>query len=37
MSMWQFMASLDGYIAANTPENDKGLTEKEKNELFEWL
>lgn len=36
MSMWQFMAALDGYIAANTPEDD-GLSVKEADDLFEWI
>lgn len=36
MSVWQFMAALDGYIAANSPE-DKGLTTKEADELWEWV
>ncbi|MHC3940226.1 hypothetical protein ACI0FR_01536 [Paenochrobactrum sp. BZR 201-1] len=37
MSMWQFMASVDGYVKANTPEDKQGLSGKEKDELFEWL
>ncbi|MBD9573582.1 MULTISPECIES: hypothetical protein [unclassified Ensifer] len=36
MSMWQFMAALDGFIAANSPE-DTGLTAKEADELWDWL
>lgn len=34
--MWSFMAALDGYIAANCAE-DKGLTAKETDEIWEWL
>lgn len=37
MSMWQYMAALDGYVAANTPESEKGLSAKEKDELWDWL
>lgn len=37
MSLWQFMAAVDGYIAANTPENERGLSDKEKDELWNWL
>lgn len=37
MSMWQFMAALEGYIAANSSDGDKGLSGKEKDELAEWL
>jgi len=37
MSVWQFIAAVDGYVAANTPEDDKSLTQKEKDELAEWL
>jgi hypothetical protein len=36
MSAWQFMAALDGYIKANSPEKD-GLSSKETDELWEWL
>lgn len=36
MSMWQFLAAVDGYIAANSTE-DKGLSEAEKDELFAWV
>lgn len=37
MSIWQFMAAVDGYITANTPENERGLSDKEKDDLFAWL
>lgn len=37
MSVWQYMAALEGYIAANTPEDDKGLTKAEEDDLAEWL
>lgn len=35
--MWQFMAAVDGYVKANTPENERGLSEKEKDELWEFV
>ncbi|UGX87124.1 hypothetical protein [Phyllobacterium meliloti] len=37
MSIWQFMAALDGYEKANSSGEDKKLTEQEKDELFEWI
>lgn len=36
MSMWQYMAAVDGYIKANTSD-DGALSEKEKDDLWEWL
>ena len=36
MSIWEYMAALDGYIKANSPDNG-GLSEKEKDELADWL
>ena len=36
MSMWQFTAAVEGYIAANTPDDGK-LGSKEADELYEWL
>lgn len=36
MSMWQFMAAVDGYVKANTPD-DGSLSESEIDELWEWL
>lgn len=35
--MWQFMAAIDGYVKANTPEGELGLSAVEKDELWEWL
>lgn len=37
MSVWQYMAALDGYIAANSTEDDKGLTKAEEDDLAAWL
>jgi hypothetical protein len=36
MSMWQFMAAVDGYVEANTAD-DRSLTTKEIDELWDWL
>ncbi len=36
MSMWQFMAAVDGYVTANSTD-DGGLSQKEKDELWEWV
>lgn len=37
MSMWQFLAQLEGYAEANDPKSGDRLTEKEKDGLAEWL
>lgn len=37
MSMWQFFAALNGYIAANTPKGSEKLSEKEADDLFAWI
>mgnify|MGYP003652575765 CR=1 FL=1 len=37
MSMWQFFAVLNGYIAANTPKGSEKLSEKEADDLFAWI
>lgn len=37
MSMWQFMAAVDGYSKANKPDDEKGLSAKEKDDLWDWL
>ncbi|SOC93552.1 hypothetical protein SAMN05216358_3731 [Rhizobium sp. AN5] len=36
MSVWQFMAAVDGYVEANTPD-DGSLTTKEIDELWDWV
>jgi hypothetical protein len=36
MSVWQFMAAVDGYVEANTVD-DGSLTTKEMDELWDWL
>lgn len=37
MSLFDYLASLDGFSAVNNPEADGKLTEGEKDELWEWL
>lgn len=37
MSMFQYFAALDGFIAANSADEDKKLTQDEKDELWEWI
>jgi hypothetical protein len=37
MSMWQFMAALEGYARAHDPEAGKKLSETEKGDLWEWM
>jgi len=36
MSMWQFMAAVDGYVKANSGQDAK-MSNKEADELFDWL
>ncbi len=31
------MAAWEGYVKANTPDNANGLSESEKDELWEWV
>ena len=35
--MWQYMAAIDGYVKANSTEDDKALSSKEKDDLWDWL
>lgn len=37
MSMWQYLAALEGYQKANDPDADKALTSKEVDELWDWI
>lgn len=37
MSMWQFFAALNGFIAANTSKDGNKLSESEADDLFEWI
>lgn len=37
MSLWEFRCVVDGYIAANGSDDDKGLTKAEEDDLAAWL
>lgn len=37
MSLWEFQCVVDGYVTANSSEDDKSLTSKEQDELADWL
>lgn len=37
MSMWQFFAAMNGYVAANSPRDAGKLTEAEADDLFDWI
>ena len=37
MSMWQFMAAVDGWIKANTSEDKKALSNAEVNDVWKYL
>jgi hypothetical protein len=37
MSMWQFMAAVDGWIKANTSDDKKTLSRTEVNDVWEYL
>jgi hypothetical protein len=37
MSVWEYMAMIDGYNRANDPDGGKQLTESEKDDLFELV
>lgn len=37
MSMWQFLAAVDGYVKANSAEDTGGLSESEKDDIAGWL
>lgn len=37
MSVWQYMAALEGYIASNSSEDSNRLSAKEEDELALWL
>lgn len=37
MSMWQFMAAVDGYIKANSTEDKKSLSKSEANDVWQYL
>ena len=37
MSMFQYFSALDGFMAAHSPDDDKSLSGKEKDELWAWI
>ncbi|MVA73592.1 hypothetical protein GOZ81_21345 [Agrobacterium vitis] len=37
MSLFQYFSALDGWMAANVPEDEGALSEKEKVDLWDWL
>lgn len=36
MSMWQYMAAVEGYIAANNPDENR-MSGKEVDDMWDWL
>lgn len=37
MSMFQYFAALDGFMRANSPDDQAALSDKEKDEIWDWL
>ena len=37
MTMWQFMAAVDGYVTANSSEDNKGMSKKEQDDVWRWM
>lgn len=37
MSVWQYMAAVDGYAAAHDPDDAKGLSKDEIDDLWEFI
>lgn len=41
MSMWQFIAAVEGWIKANTSEDEKSeggmMAQKDADEIWEWM
>ena len=37
MSVFQFMAALDGYAQAHSPEDDKSLSGDEADDVWAWM
>ena len=37
MSVWQYMAALDGYSRAHDPDCEDKLSPVEQDELWDWL
>lgn len=36
-SVFEYLAALDGFIAANDPDSDKRLSEQEKDDLWSFI
>lgn len=37
MSLWQYLAALEGYIAANSSDDDKRISASEADELWQFI
>lgn len=37
LSMWQYRAAFEGYVKANTPEDDGTLTKADEDALWEMV
>jgi hypothetical protein len=37
MSLWQFECCVNGYIEANSPDDDKTLTDDQVNAIGDWI
>lgn len=37
LSIFEYLAALDGYAEANETDGDKKLSETEKDDLWDWL
>lgn len=37
MSVWQYMAAVDGYITANSSDDGKSLSKSEKDDLWTMM
>lgn len=37
LSVFDYLAALDGFIEANDPESEKRLSEQEKDALWDWI
>lgn len=37
MSIWQFVAAMEGYAEAHDPEAQQGLSSQEADDLWNWL
>ena len=37
MSVWQYVAAVEGFANANDPDADKRLSEADATALFEWV